>query len=350
MLSTIEILFIMKKFICIAIAFSLIFTISVSCYAHELEIVGFDLIEEPGSDLIIGLKLKLYFNDGSEENAIIKDFNMTNGEDSPEMSSWIGTAITETREFDFSVYVYRDYIKQCFDPVKKIVYVISGIEKEYNDCFVYSSYWFMNSVVKGTSAYIKTITQSSVPGVIFDGNTSAENIDFITILALKSYVPLPPFENSLSETEMLVIMNGIFLCNNIDLSLSSRYNASLKSFRISNLPPSIENYGEIVSYAKQSNDTMKYIVKYNDVNDSFFRLSFTVNRNNQIVRIERNTYTSGDVNCDKKVSLEDAMLIFMHVSGKTVLTGISYTEAKITGGADITLADAMTLFMIVAGK
>lgn len=51
----------------------------------------------------------------------------------------------------------------------------------------------------------------------------------------------------------------------------------------------------------------------------------------------------GDVNIDGRKTLEDMLLILMHINGDIVLSGESLTNADIDGEAGITIGDALKI-------
>ena len=59
---------------------------------------------------------------------------------------------------------------------------------------------------------------------------------------------------------------------------------------------------------------------------------------------------SGDLNADGDITLSDAMLLFTHIAGKTVICEEQEKIADINNDSNISLVDAIKLFMIVAGK
>ena len=51
----------------------------------------------------------------------------------------------------------------------------------------------------------------------------------------------------------------------------------------------------------------------------------------------------GDVNIDGRKTLEDMLLILMHINGDIVLSGESLTNADIDGDGSITIGDAIKI-------
>lgn len=51
----------------------------------------------------------------------------------------------------------------------------------------------------------------------------------------------------------------------------------------------------------------------------------------------------GDVNIDGRKTLEDMLLILMHIRGDIALSGEGLTNADIDGDADITIGDAIKI-------
>ena len=68
------------------------------------------------------------------------------------------------------------------------------------------------------------------------------------------------------------------------------------------------------------------------------------------IETENAVITSGDVNSDGKVSLIDAMISFMSVSGKTNLNYYEKCAADLDNNGTVSLSDAMKVFMNIAGK
>ena len=60
--------------------------------------------------------------------------------------------------------------------------------------------------------------------------------------------------------------------------------------------------------------------------------------------------TEGDVNGDGTVTVSDAMKVFNHISGKTLLTSDELKKADINSDGEITVADAMKIYNIILGK
>lgn len=58
----------------------------------------------------------------------------------------------------------------------------------------------------------------------------------------------------------------------------------------------------------------------------------------------------GDVNMDRKVSLQDLMMCLYHISGRSVLAGDAFTAADINNDGSITVADLMRMLYYVSGR
>ena len=58
----------------------------------------------------------------------------------------------------------------------------------------------------------------------------------------------------------------------------------------------------------------------------------------------------GDINMDRKVSLQDLMMCLYHLSGRSVLTGDAFVAADINGDENITVADLMRMLYYVSGR
>ena len=81
-----------------------------------------------------------------------------------------------------------------------------------------------------------------------------------------------------------------------------------------------------------------------------------VNRAGLSVKSETTSLTtlesimSGDVDFNGKVELADAMHVFRHCAGKSILQGDGFLAADINKDNSVALDDAMKVFQFVAGK
>ena len=69
-----------------------------------------------------------------------------------------------------------------------------------------------------------------------------------------------------------------------------------------------------------------------------------------IVITYRESLKLGDINKDKKIDVNDAIIVLKHITGKEKLTGNDFTRADVTKDSKVDVQDAITILKYIVGK